>query len=132
MEIQHDKKEIELATNEIESAAKEILKDIGMKIFFSGFNYWVKAVTILIEEKLESKGKVKIMQIYEMVADECYSTTTRVERSMRDALNQIEVDLNKYFNVKYKVHNSAFLFLLKDKIFRRLETLENLKNSNIL
>lgn len=126
MEIQHDKKEIELATKEIELTAKEILKDMGMKMYLAGFNYWIKAVTILIEEELEIKGKVKIMQIYEIVADEYYSTATRVERSMRAALNQIEVDPKKYFNVEYNVHNSAFIFLLKEL------TLEKLKNKNIL
>ncbi len=126
MEIQHDKKEIELATKEIELAAKEILKDMGMKMFLSGFNCWIKAVAILIEEDFEKKGKVQIMQIYEMVADECYSTSQRVERAMRHALKTIEVDPNKYFNVEYKVHNSAFIFLLKEA------TLEKLKNKNIL
>lgn len=114
-------RELERHSINIEKLAKQILKDMGIKLHYLGFEYWTKAILITIEIEITNKPKLRMMELYYMVAKRFNTTASRAERAMRYAYEGL--DLNSYFNVTYKINNAALLFLLKDKILEEIKTM---------
>lgn len=114
--------ELEKYSINIENLAKQILKDMGIKLHCLGFEYWIKAMLITVKIEIEKKPKLKMMELYYKVAKECNTTTTKVERAMRYAY--VGLDLNNYFDVTYKINNTALLFLLKEEILSKVSSLQ--------
>lgn len=99
---------------EIKLTAKQLLKDIGIKIHFLGFKYWITALVISLKHDEETEENLTMMTLYSLVAKKHRTTTSKTERAMRYAYSGL--DLKNYFNVSYSINNTALLFLLKDKI----------------
>lgn len=106
---------------ETEKIAKQLLKDIGIKLHLLGFEYWVKAIVITIDIEIHNRQKLRMMELYYMIAKECNTTPSRAERAMRHAFQ--EIDVNKYFKVAYKINNTDLLFLLKDTVLEKLKNI---------
>lgn len=104
---------------ETEQIAKQLLKDIGMKIHCIGFNYWVLALYTAIDNHINKKEQIKIMYIYCLVARYYKTNVSNVRKAMSYVYDNL--DLNRYFNVTYKINNAALLFLLKDKVLEKLK-----------
>lgn len=106
-----------------EQIAKQLLKDIGMKIHCIGFNYWILALYTAIDnhiyKNIDKKEKEKITQIYYLIARYYKTNVSNVRKAMSYAYDNL--DLNRYFNVTYKINNAALLFLLKDKVLEKLK-----------
>ena len=99
---------------EIKNIAKQKVKDIGIKIQLLGFKYWVTATTIAVLSDFESDDNLKMMDVYSIVAKKHKTTPSKVEKALRYAY--ADIDLNMYFNVSYHINNTALLFLLKDAV----------------
>lgn len=99
---------------EIKLIAKQLLKDIGIKIHFLGFKYWITALVISLKHDKETEENLTMMTLYSLVAKKHKTTASKTERAMRYAYS--ELDLKNYFNVSYSINNTALLFLLKEKV----------------
>lgn len=119
--ITKKERELEKHSINIEKLAKQILRDMGIKLHCLGFEYWTKAILITIKIEINSKTKLRMMEIYDLIAKQFNTTSSKVERAMRYAYERL--DLNSYFNVTYKINNTALLFLLKDKILEEIKTI---------
>lgn len=119
--ITRKERELEKYSINIERLAKQILKDMGIKLHCLDFEYWIKAMLITIKIEIDKKQNLKMMELYYKVAKEFNTTTTKVERAMRYAY--VGLDLNNYFDVTYRINNTALLFLLKDKILDEIKTI---------
>lgn len=110
----------------IELIAKQILKNMGIKIHHLGFKYWVTAIYMTLDIELNNREELKMMELYYMVAKQHKTTASKVERAMRYAYATI--DLKQYFNATYSINNTALLFLLIEAV---KENLYNYSNFNI-
>ena len=99
---------------QIKLTAKQLLKDIGIKIHFLGFKYWITAIVIALKNDKETEENLTMMALYSLVAKKHRTTASKTERAMRYAYS--ELDLQNYFNVSYSINNTALLFLLKEKV----------------
>lgn len=106
---------------ETENIAKQLLKDIGIKLHLLGFEYWIEALIITIDIEKNNREKLRMVELYYMVARKFKTTPSKVERAMRHAYSNI--DVNQYFNVTYRINNTALLFLLKDTILEKFKTI---------
>lgn len=104
---------------ETEQLAKQLLKDIGIKIHCVGFNYWVLALYTAIDNHINKKEQTKITYIYYLIARYYKTSVSNVRKAMSYVYDNL--DLNRYFNVTYKINNTALLFLLKDKLLDKLK-----------
>lgn len=112
-----DKEELE--TKEIKKVIKETLKKVGMKINLLGFKYWALALLLVAETK-----EIKSMtELYTYIANKYRTKPARVERTMRYAYK--DLDLNKYFKVNYTISNSALFLLLIEETYKKDLILEN-------
>lgn len=102
---------------EIKLTAKQLLKDIGIKIHFLGFKYWITAIVIALKNDKETEENLTMMALYSLVAKKHRTTASKTERAMRYAYS--ELDLQNYFNVSYSINNTALLFLLKEKVLEK-------------
>lgn len=119
--ITKSERKLERHSINIEKLAKQILKDMGIKLHCLGFEYWTKAILITVKIEIANKPKLRMMEIYDLIAKQFNTTSSKAERSMRYAYEDLE--LKSYFNVTYKISNSALLFLLKDKILEKIKNI---------
>lgn len=111
----------------IKKIAKQLLKEMGIKIHILGFKYWVTALLLVIEDEKSNKCEnVVMMNLYYRVARKHKTTMPNVERAMRYAY--LEIDLKQIFNVEYSINNSALLFLLKEEIIDRMNNTPELQD----
>lgn len=110
--------QIEKTLEQTKTIAKQLLKEIGIKIHILGFYYWLTTLMIIKENEMKQEEKMPMMELYKLVAIKHKTTGERVERAMRYAY--LELDLKQQFNVDYPVNNTALLFLLKEEIDKRM------------
>ena len=115
---QHEKEKIENKTKKI---AKQLLKDIGMKLHCLGFKYWLKAIVMTLDIEIHKRQELKTMELYFMIAREYKTTVNCVRKAMSYTYENTNV--NSFFNVTYKIDNAALLFLLKEKVKEEIETI---------
>lgn len=107
--------ELEKTKIQIEIIAKQLLKDIGIKLHHLGFKYWITAISITLDIEFNNRESLKMMELYYMVARKHRTTASKAERAMRYAYATI--DLKQYFKVSYTINNTALLFLLTALLF---------------
>lgn len=112
--ITREQHELEKEKIRIETIAKQLLKDTGIKLHHLGFKYWITAMCITLDIEFNNRESLKMMELYYMVARKHRTTATKVERAMRYAYATI--DLKQYFEVSYTINNTALLFLLKEAV----------------
>lgn len=115
---QHEKEKIENKTKKI---AKQLLKDIGMKLHCLGYKYWLKAIVMTLDIEIHKRQELKTMELYFLLAREYKTTVNCVRKAMSYTYENTNV--NSYFNVTYKIDNAALLFLLKEKVKEEIETI---------
>lgn len=115
---QYEKEKIE---NKTKIIAKQLLKDIGMKLHCLGFKYWLEAIVMTLDIEIHKRQELKTMELYFMIAREYGTTVNCVRKAMSYAYEY--TDINCYFNVTYKIDNAALLFLLKEKVKEEIETI---------
>lgn len=109
-EISEEKKKI------IQNEIKQFLISIGIKPHIKGFKYWTTAILYAVEQELLGKDLGKFMELYRYVGKKHKATVTKVEKDMRYVFEN--VDYKMVFNVDYRITNSAFLFLSREKILK--------------
>lgn len=114
----------------IEIIAKQLLKDIGIKLHHLGFKYWMTAINITLDIEFNNRESIRMMELYYMVARKHRTTASKVERAMRYAYATI--DLKQYFKVSYTINNTALLFLLAEEIKKKLCVSSNTEKPKIL
>ena len=112
---QHEKEKIENKTKKI---AKQLLKDIGMKLHCVGYKYWLKAIVMTLDIEIHKRQELKTMELYFLLAREYKTTVNCVRKAMSYTYENTNV--NSYFNVTYKIDNAALLFLLKEKVKEKM------------
>lgn len=115
---QYEKEKIENKTKKI---AKQLLKDIGMKLHCLGFKYWLKAIVMTLDIEIHKRQELKTMELYFMIARKYKTTVNCVRKAMSYTYENTNV--NSFFNVTYKIDNAALLFLLKEKVKEEIETI---------
>lgn len=111
-------KTIIIKENKISEIAKQVLKEVGIKIHYLGFKYWITAIVTSIENEQSDREDLRMMELYYLVARSHKTTANKVERAMRYAYS--EIDLKSYFNVNYSINNTALLFLLKEEVVNKI------------
>jgi two-component system response regulator (stage 0 sporulation protein A) len=119
-----DREHIELPANNLEITVTDVIHQLGVPAHIKGYHYLRTAILSSIEnqELLESVTKL----LYPYVAKEFSTTSSRVERAIRHAI-EIAWDrgnldtLNSFFGYtvntcKGKPTNSEFIALITDKI----------------
>lgn len=124
--ISREERDIELEKTEIqiETIAKQLLKDIGIKLHHLGFKYWITAIYITLDIEFNNRESLRMMELYYMVARKHRTTASKAERAMRYAYATI--DLKQYFKVSYTINNTALLFLLIESVKKKLYNSSNL------
>lgn len=109
----------------------EILHQIGVPAHIKGYHYLRDSIIMAIENPDIINAVTK--QLYPSVAKEYDTTSSRVERAIRHAIevawDRGDVDvLNSYFgytihNTRGKPTNSEFIAMISDKLSLRMSTL---------
>lgn len=89
----------------------KILDELGMKPGNLGYTYWEEAIKL-------RKGNyydIKMVDIYNKIAEKYNTTYIRVERAMRQSRKNIK-GLNKKINVDFFIDNKNFLAILVKKM----------------
>jgi two-component system response regulator (stage 0 sporulation protein A) len=115
--------------NDIEIKVTEILHEIGVPAHIKGYNYLRDSIIMSIEKPDIINAVTK--QLYPSVAKKYETTSSRVERAIRHAIevawDRGDVDvLNSYFG--YTIHtsrgkptNSEFIAMISDKLRLQLK-----------
>ena len=104
--------------NRIKEKIKQFLIELGIKPHIKGFRYWTTAILYAVEQELEGKELGKFMELYRYVGKKHKSTISKVEKNMRYIFEG--KDYQKELNVSYPINNSAFLFIAREIILRRI------------
>ena len=70
-----------LDREEINKIARQLIKDIGIKINIQGFKFWCTAITMEFDN--EETEKLKMMEVYSKISIKYKTTMSKVERAMR-------------------------------------------------
>jgi two-component system response regulator (stage 0 sporulation protein A) len=117
------------ANNSIELKVTEILHEIGVPAHIKGYNYLRDSILMSIDKPDIINAVTK--QLYPSVAKKYETTSSRVERAIRHAIevawDRGDVDvLNSYFG--YTIHtsrgkptNSEFIAMISDKLRLQLK-----------
>ncbi len=105
--------------------AKQLLKNMGMKLNCLGFIYWFEAVCMSVDIEIHNREQPKITQVYFLIARKFKSNVNNVRKAMSYAY--ADLDLKKYFNVPSKINNTALLILMKDYVLKELNNPETKK-----
>lgn len=88
---------------------QKLLK-LGFNLKSSGFEYWLDAI------KLYNKKDIKIMDIYEYLANKYDKDVMAIERCMRTCMKPARKNILKKTGYENKLTNGVFLKLIKIKI----------------
>ena len=100
----------------LEIRIKTILNELNINIKNKGYRCWIEAVKVAIENR--HKTCPMTTKLYPETARRLEDEPHRVERAMRHAYENNKEEVQKYFNVKYKIDNSTLLALIVDKLER--------------
>ena len=120
----------DLSNGDIEVKVTEILHQIGVPAHIKGYHYLRNSIIMSVENPDIINAVTK--QLYPSVAKEFNTTSSRVERAIRHAIevawDRGDVDiLNSYFgytihNGRGKPTNSEFIAMISDKLRLQLKT----------
>ena len=119
-----EKDELASSRPDIESQVTKIIHQIGVPAHIKGYQYIREAIIFTVKDMELINAVTKAL--YPMVAKKFGTTSSRVERAIRHAIEvawdrgDIEV-LQKYFgytvsNIKGKPTNSEFIALISDRL----------------
>lgn len=104
----------------IRKIARQLLKELGFKVHYLGFKYWLSAIEIAVDADKSNK-KIYMMELYELIGKKYRTTSLRVEKDMRYMHKERNIDVQSFFNVNYSVNSSALLFLLVEEVKNRID-----------
>ena len=116
-------------TNDLESIVTELILHIGIPAHIKGYHYVRRAIIASVDDPEMMSSVTKVL--YPTIAKEFQTTSSRVERAIRHAIeiawDRGDVDvLNSYFG--YTVHtgrgkptNSEFIAMISDKLRLKLK-----------
>ena len=115
--------------SDLELMITEIIHQIGVPAHIKGYHYIREAITIAVNNADIINSVTK--QLYPMVAKKYQTTSSRVERAIRHAIevawDRGDIDvLNSYFgytiqNDRGKPTNSEFIAMIRDKLRLKLK-----------
>ena len=120
-----------ISDRQIESMVTEVIHEIGVPAHIKGYQYIREAIILTVKDMDLINAVTKAL--YPMVAKKFSTTSSRVERAIRHAIEvawdrgDLEV-LQKYFgytvsNIKGKPTNSEFIALISDRLQLRIKEL---------
>lgn len=92
---------------------EDLLIELGITPNLKGFDYICKAINYISADRA-----IKMCSVYELVAKDCETTSSRVERAIRHALSKADKEseaYKKYIGIK-DTTNSAVLYTLALKL----------------
>lgn len=84
------------------------LLDLNVNVNTKGFEYWIQAILLI----KKSEVKWNMIDLYNQIALDNGDTYTRVERTMRHALEGAKKRIQQVYSYNRKINNSAFLNLM--------------------
>lgn len=124
---------IRQALDEIPEYVTDFVMNLGIPIHVMGFNHIRTAIALAVEDPTLTKQVTKVL--YPMVAEKYCTTSTRVERNIRHAIEKSfeRVDYQKSYEalgytvnpLKCKLTNSEFIALAATKIRSQLVSSES-------
>ena len=105
--------------NIIKQKIKQFLIELGINTRLRGFKYWTTAILYAVERELKGEEFGKMMLLYQYIGKQHKATVSKVERDMR-YIFKINRYISKFFNVPYSINNTAFLFLCRENILRKI------------
>ena len=112
-EISEEKRKI------IKLTIKQFLIELGINVGLRGFKYWTTAILYAVERELNDQDFGKMMNLYQYIGKQHKATVSKVERDMR-YIFEINRYISKFFNVPYSINNTAFLFLCRENILKKI------------
>lgn len=110
----------EYKIEKIKQKIKQFLIELGINVGLRGFKYWTTAILYAVEKELKGEDFGKMMCLYQYVGRKHKATVSKVEKDMRYIfLNNNYIA--KYFNVPYSIKNTAFLFLARENILKKMD-----------
>lgn len=103
----------------IKRKIKQFLIELGVNISLRGFKYWSTAIYYAVEKELKGEDFGKMMLLYQYIGKQHKATVSKVERDMR-YIFEVNRYISKFFNVPYSINNTAFLFLARENILRKI------------
>ena len=104
----------------------DLLIKLGFNVSSNGFNLWYEA--IMLYDK-----NVKMMYIYEKLAQKNNMSYTAVERQLRYSIKKIISNIQKYYNYYQNIDNKTFLnLLMKEGEIDKWKSLKNGLNQLVL
>lgn len=88
---------------------KQELLELGFNVNSKGIAYFIDAIEYIKENTLEWET----MTIYEFIAKRHNSTISRVERTMRFAIEPAIKNIQEKYRYYYKINTSKFLNLIR-------------------
>ncbi len=127
-----NRKEIKDSRTDLKIKVTEILHQIGVPAHIKGYHYLRDSIIMAVENKEVINAVTK--ELYPSVAKEYKTTSSRVERAIRHAIEvawdrgDVEI-LNSYFgytihNTRGKPTNSEFIAMISDKLSLELVTMQ--------
>lgn len=99
----------------MENKVEDSLIEMGIYPNLLGFDYICRSVSYIMEN-----SSVKMCGLYAMVAKDCGTTASRVERAMRKAFSNADEEseaYKKYIGIKRSC-NSEMLYIFANKLKR--------------
>lgn len=90
----------------------KILNKLGFKANWLGRKYWITSVLELIRLRKNNLYENKLGYFYTYVSKRHRTTYSKAEEAMRYCIKHNRAKIQEYFNLDYKINNSAFLQLL--------------------
>lgn len=103
----------------IKRKIKQFLIELGVNISLRGFKYWSTAIYYAVEKEIKGEDFGKMMCLYQYIGKQHKATVSKVEKDMR-YIFEVNRYISKYFNVPYSINNTAFLFLSRETILKRI------------
>lgn len=127
MEACATKNEASQTEIKIEERTSDLLLRLGLKCSLLGFKYIIESVKY-ISEREDGKKLYITKTLYPHVAKKCFSTPSRVERSIRHAIEYIHLygDMNLFAEIfpyyrmdKANISNTEFLTRITDYLMKK-------------
>ena len=98
----------------IQKIAKQVVKNAGFKMHLEGTKYWIDAISICVDIDTNKCKKISMTEVYRKIAKKYNTSHYVIERMMRYSYK--DLNLEKYFDVSYKITNTGLLFLFKEEV----------------
>lgn len=94
---------------------ENVLDELRIPLNIKGYQYLIDAVITLDENE-----KIKVTDLYQIVAEKQKTTKSRVERAIRHSYQRDVEPIKKYFNFDCKLTNHLLICAIQREVKRKV------------